>query len=158
VLRQSGVPLVLPITPEPKVTGRFPEILVLMEILHCIHLIRFRVPSGRCYTLVYLEFCFTSDFNSVYIHSFCVTFCRNEAEFLLVSKRDSVLRINLNDFSRVETLPLGKVRAVIAMDFNIKNNSIFWSDVTTDHIMVCNAFFCISSRTYICTHVIAHYT
>ena len=55
---------------------------------------------------------------------------------MLVAKRDSVLRINLNDFSRVETLPLGKVRSVIAMDFHVKNNCIFWSDVTTDHIMV----------------------
>jgi len=47
-----------------------------------------------------------------------------------------VLRINLNDFTQVETLPLGNVRAAVAIDFDLKNNSIFWSDVNRDHIMV----------------------
>ena len=75
-----------------------------------------------------------------FILIFSLSNCRNEAEFLLVAKRDSVRRINLNDFSRVETLPLGKVRSVIAIDFNLKNNCIFWSDVNTDHIMV--HYFC----------------
>lgn len=63
-------------------------------------------------------------------------FKRNESEFIIVAKRDSVLRIDLNDFSHVEVLPLGNVRAVVSVDFDVKRNCIFWSDVNKDHIMV----------------------
>lgn len=60
---------------------------------------------------------------------------REEPEFLLVAKRDSVLRIDLNHYERVETLPLARVQAIIAVDFNLKNNCIFWSDVQHKTIM-----------------------
>lgn len=58
-----------------------------------------------------------------------------ESEFMLVAKRDSVLRIDLNDFDHVETLPLLNVRAVIAIDYDMRNSSIYWADVNRDNIM-----------------------
>ncbi|ODM93787.1 Sortilin-related receptor [Orchesella cincta] len=60
---------------------------------------------------------------------------KEELEFLLVAKRDSVIRIDLNNYERVETLPLARVKAAIAVDFNMKNNCIFWSDVQHKTIM-----------------------
>jgi hypothetical protein len=54
---------------------------------------------------------------------------------MLVAKRDSVLRIDLNNFNSVETLPLPKVKSVIAIDYDMKNHCIYWSDVNKDHIM-----------------------
>lgn len=59
-----------------------------------------------------------------------------EPEFMLVAKRDSVLRIDLNHLERVETLPLTRVKAVIAVDFNLRNNCIYWSDVQQKTIMM----------------------
>jgi hypothetical protein len=53
---------------------------------------------------------------------------------MLVARRDSVLRIDLNDFSRVETLPLPPVRSVIAVEFDVAENVLFWSDVHKDTI------------------------
>lgn len=58
-----------------------------------------------------------------------------EPEFILVAKRDSILRIDMNRFERVETLPLAKVKAVIAVEYVIRNNCLIWSDVHHKTIM-----------------------
>lgn len=60
---------------------------------------------------------------------------RDELEFMLVAKRDSVMRIDLNNFNSVEILPLPRVRSVIAIDYDMRNNCLYWSDVNRDHIM-----------------------
>jgi len=63
-------------------------------------------------------------------------FRRNISEFMLIAKRDSIRRIDLNDFNVHETLPLGPVRSVIAVDYDMQTNCLYWSDVHEDKIMV----------------------
>lgn len=54
-------------------------------------------------------------------------------EFLIVAQRDKVARINLND-SELEILPIKGLRNVIAIDFDLKNNCVYWADILTDVI------------------------
>lgn len=61
--------------------------------------------------------------------------CRDELEFIIVARRDSIMRININDLNSVEVLPLPRVKSVIAVEYDLKNHTLFWSDVNRDRIM-----------------------
>ncbi|CAL8091762.1 unnamed protein product [Orchesella dallaii] len=89
----------------------------------------------RGYRKVPGDVCEEGDWVSKFLPETIACEVKEELEFLLVAKRDSVLRIDLNHFERVETLPLPRVQAAIAVDFNLKNNCIFWSDVHHKAIM-----------------------
>ncbi len=45
-----------------------------------------------------------------------------EKEFLLVSQREAIVRINLRDLADVQTLPLQNVKNVITLEFDIEDN------------------------------------
>ncbi|KRT81787.1 Fibronectin domain-containing protein [Oryctes borbonicus] len=53
--------------------------------------------------------------------------------FLLVAQRDRIIR--LDPFKReTKTLPINDFKNVIAIDFDMKNNCVFWADIIKDHI------------------------
>lgn len=58
-----------------------------------------------------------------------------EQEFLLVSARQEILRYNLVDpGAGLRPLPIPNLRMVIALDFDMKNNCIYWSDINEDNL------------------------
>uniref|UniRef100_A0A6B2EKV3 Sortilin-related receptor n=1 Tax=Phlebotomus kandelakii TaxID=1109342 RepID=A0A6B2EKV3_9DIPT len=53
--------------------------------------------------------------------------------FLIVAQRDHISRIDLST-GKKEQLPVADLRNVIAIDFDLKNNCVFWADILTDTI------------------------
>ncbi|KAF2366491.1 Sortilin N-terminal [Trinorchestia longiramus] len=59
-----------------------------------------------------------------------------EQEFLLVSARQAVLRYDLLQPSQgLQPLPLTGLSMVIAFDFDLNNNCLYWADVVLNHIL-----------------------
>lgn len=54
-------------------------------------------------------------------------------EFLLVAQREHISRINLID-EKLETLPVHGLKNVIAIEFDLKNNCLYWADIVNDTI------------------------
>lgn len=54
-------------------------------------------------------------------------------EFLLVAQREHISRINLVD-ERLEKLPVHGLKNVIAIEFDLKNNCLYWADIVNDTI------------------------
>ncbi|XP_012284613.1 sortilin-related receptor [Orussus abietinus] len=54
-------------------------------------------------------------------------------EFLLVAQRDQISRIDLNK-QQLETLPVHGLKNVIAIEFDLKNNCLYWADIVNDTI------------------------
>lgn len=54
-------------------------------------------------------------------------------EFLIVAQRDKIARIDLNSL-QMEILPIKGPRNVIAIEFDLKNNCVYWADIETDVI------------------------
>lgn len=59
-----------------------------------------------------------------------------DPEFLLVAQRDKISRISLDAGSTLEPLPVFGIRNVIAIDFDIHNNCLYWADIINDSIGV----------------------
>jgi len=57
-----------------------------------------------------------------------------EPEFLLVAQRDKISRISLDAESTLEPLPILGIRNVIAIDFDMHNNCLYWADIINDSI------------------------
>lgn len=55
------------------------------------------------------------------------------SEFLVVAQRDKISRINLADGVK-EVFPITGLKNVIAIDFDVKHNCVFWADIMTDTI------------------------
>ncbi|XP_022913328.2 sortilin-related receptor-like isoform X1 [Onthophagus taurus] len=53
--------------------------------------------------------------------------------FLLIAQRDRIIRLNPVTRQK-EDLPVADFRNVIAIDFDMKNNCVFWADIIKDHI------------------------
>lgn len=53
--------------------------------------------------------------------------------FLLFAQRERIARLNL-ETKQVEALPIYNLKNVIAIDFDMKNNCIYWADIVTDTI------------------------
>ena len=51
-----------------------------------------------------------------------------EKEFLLLSLREKVMRINLRNFSQQEELPLENVKNVISLEYDLSDGCIFYGD------------------------------
>ncbi|XP_050441242.1 sortilin-related receptor-like isoform X2 [Adelges cooleyi] len=54
-------------------------------------------------------------------------------EFLLVAQKERIIRLDLGD-KPFEVLPVRKLENVIAVEFDVKNNCVFWADIVTDTI------------------------
>lgn len=54
-------------------------------------------------------------------------------EFLLVAQRDHISRIDLKD-QKLETLPVHGLKNVIAIEFDLKNDCLYWADIVNDTI------------------------
>ena len=59
-----------------------------------------------------------------------------EREFLLVSQRKSIRRINLADTDETEVLNLQNVNNVITLEFDLEDNCVFYGDIELDQIFV----------------------
>jgi len=57
-----------------------------------------------------------------------------EQEFLLLAQRDKISRINLDAEKILEPLPIFGIRSVIAIDFDMHNNCLYWADIINDSI------------------------
>ena len=51
-----------------------------------------------------------------------------EKEFLLLSKRDKILRINLKNLTDQEDLPLENVENVISIEYEMEGECVFYGD------------------------------
>lgn len=58
---------------------------------------------------------------------------RTTGEFLVVAQRDKISRINLSDGVK-EVFPVTGLKNVIAIDFDLANNCVFWADIMSDII------------------------
>lgn len=54
-------------------------------------------------------------------------------DFLIIAQRDKISRISLLN-GRKEVLPVVGLKNVIAIEYDIKNNCVFWADIQTDEI------------------------
>lgn len=54
-------------------------------------------------------------------------------EFLLVAQRDHISRIDLKE-QRLEMLPVHGMKNVIAIEFDLKHNCLYWADIVNDTI------------------------
>lgn len=54
--------------------------------------------------------------------------------FLLVAQRDKIARISLDTDNMFETLPIFGLKNVIAIDFDMRNNCVYWADIINDTI------------------------
>ena len=61
---------------------------------------------------------------------------KEEKEFLLVSQRQSIVRINLGDPEDVEVLPLTNVNNVITLEFDVEDNCVMYGDIELDKIFI----------------------
>lgn len=55
------------------------------------------------------------------------------SEFLLVAQREHISRIDLVN-EKLEELPVHDLKNVIAIEFDVKNNCLYWADIVTDTI------------------------
>ncbi|XP_020710796.1 sortilin-related receptor isoform X2 [Athalia rosae] len=55
------------------------------------------------------------------------------SEFLLVAQRDHISRIDLKEL-KLETLPLHGLKNVIAIEFDLQHNCLYWADIVNDTI------------------------
>ncbi|XP_034183961.1 sortilin-related receptor [Osmia lignaria lignaria] len=56
-----------------------------------------------------------------------------KSEFLLVAQREHISRIDLVE-EKLETLPVHDLKNVIAIEFDMKNNCLYWADIVNDTI------------------------
>lgn len=64
---------------------------------------------------------------------------KKEKEFMLVAERSKIVRINLRDTDDVETLPLTQIQNVIALEYDLDGDCVFYGDIEMDKIfMHCN--------------------
>lgn len=54
-------------------------------------------------------------------------------DFLIVAQRDKISRIEIPS-GKKEVLPINGLKNVIAIDFDMKHNCVFWADIMTDEI------------------------
>ncbi|KAG5337450.1 SORL protein, partial [Acromyrmex charruanus] len=55
-------------------------------------------------------------------------------DFLLVAQREHITRIDLMDNNKLEKLPVHDLKNVIAIEFDMRNNCLYWADIVNDTI------------------------
>lgn len=58
---------------------------------------------------------------------------KEKSEFLLVAQREHISRIDLIE-EKIETLPIHDLKNVIAIEFDMRNNCLYWADIVNDTI------------------------
>lgn len=58
---------------------------------------------------------------------------KSTGEFIVVAQRDRISKINLSDGVK-EIFPVTGLKNVIAIEFDLNNNCVFWADIMTDVI------------------------
>lgn len=56
-------------------------------------------------------------------------------EFMLVAQKNRILRFDLSN-PKLEVLPLPKLKNVVALEFDMRNNCVYWSDISKNTIQV----------------------
>ena len=64
-----------------------------------------------------------------------------EQDFMLVAQRQTILRMDLRDPTKLETLPLPSLQNVFALEFDLKTNCVYWADSLQDKIWRCVLIF-----------------
>lgn len=61
--------------------------------------------------------------------------CRvtEENDFLLAAQRDRIIRIDM-ETNKLDPLPILNLKNVIAIDFDMRNNCVYWADIVSDTI------------------------
>lgn len=72
-------------------------------------------------------------FSTLYLPQLVPCPFEKTSEFLVVARRDKISRINLAD-GVTEEFPITGLKNVIAIDFDLKHNCVFWADIMTDTI------------------------
>ena len=57
-----------------------------------------------------------------------------ESDFILVAQRQKILRIDLRNPTHTDPLPLPSLQNVFAIEFDLKNNCVYWADSLQDKI------------------------
>jgi sortilin-related receptor len=57
-----------------------------------------------------------------------------ESDFILVAQRQKILRIDLRNPTHADPLPLPSLQNVFAIEFDLKNNCVYWADSLQDKI------------------------
>lgn len=65
---------------------------------------------------------------------------REKKEFLIVAQRNQISRVDLKDNS-VDKLPVSNLTNVVAIEFDMKNNCVYWADIRQEIIGVSNLYF-----------------
>ncbi|XP_046384462.1 sortilin-related receptor-like isoform X2 [Ischnura elegans] len=58
---------------------------------------------------------------------------KKKKEFILVAQREKIVRIGLED-GKLQVLPVEKLKNVIAVEFDLRNNCVYWADIKDDVI------------------------
>ncbi|XP_071441297.1 sortilin-related receptor-like isoform X2 [Hetaerina americana] len=58
---------------------------------------------------------------------------KEKKEFILVAQREKIARIGLED-RKLQILPVEKLKNVIAIEFDLRNNCVYWADIKDDII------------------------
>jgi hypothetical protein len=94
------------------------------------------------YVHIYFLFIFGGQCTVVHLYAVIVIIIAKwfifseEPEFLLVAQRDKISRISLDAENTLESLPIFGIRNVIAIDFDMHNNCLYWADIINDSIGV----------------------
>ena len=78
----------------------------------------------------------------------CCVYFREKEDFLLVAQRDKIARISLGVDSSFEKLPIFGLKNVIAIEFDMANNCVYWADIINDTIGVSTLFLLQISLAY----------
>lgn len=56
--------------------------------------------------------------------------------FLLVALREKIARLDLDSRNEMETLPIFNLKNIIAIEFDLQTNCVYWADIINDTIGV----------------------
>lgn len=79
------------------------------------------------------DVCIDEHYTEQYVSQMIPCPITDEEDFLIVAQRDKISRINLMNGTK-EVLPVMGLKNVITIEFDVKNNCVFWADIQTDEI------------------------
>eukprot|EP00095_Tigriopus_kingsejongensis_P005304 maker-scaffold337_size202799-snap-gene-0.21 protein:Tk05304 transcript:maker-scaffold337_size202799-snap-gene-0.21-mRNA-1 annotation:"sortilin-related receptor" len=61
---------------------------------------------------------------------------KEEKEFLLMSERSNIVRVNLRNTSEIDRLPLVNASNVVSLEFDMEDNCVIYGDIELDKIFI----------------------